>query len=100
MKTASLKEIKTELYRLHPARIQELCIQMAKFKKENKELLTYLLFGAYDETAYIEEVKSLIDEQFKEIKKGNAYLAKKIHPENSHDSQQTDQVFRIKANRG
>ena len=77
MKTASLKEIKTELYRLHPARIQELCIQMAKYKKENKELLTYLLFDAYDEKAYIEEVKSLMDEQFKEIRKGNGYLAKK-----------------------
>jgi len=77
MKTASLKEIKTELCRLHPARIQELCIQMAKFKKENKELLTYLLFDAYDEKVYIEEVKNMMDEQFIEVKKGNTYLAKK-----------------------
>ncbi|MCX6230053.1 MAG: hypothetical protein NTZ33_00790 [Bacteroidetes bacterium] len=77
MKTASLKEIKTELSLLHPARIQEVCLQMAKFRKENKELLNYLLFEANDENTYIENVKSLLDELFAEINKTNAYLAKK-----------------------
>lgn len=77
MKTASLKEIKTELDLLHPRRIQEICMRMAKFRKENKELLTYLLFEAGDEPAYIKGVKSLIDELFKEINKSNIYYAKK-----------------------
>ena len=77
METASLKEIKTELSRVHPARLLELCLQMAKYKKENKELLTYLLFDTYDEKAYIEEVKLMMDELFLEVKKGNAYPAKK-----------------------
>ena len=77
MKTASLKDIKTELKTLHPARIIELCMRMVKFRKENKELLTYLLFEAYDEKEYIKEVKSQIDELFKEVNKGNSYLAKK-----------------------
>jgi len=77
MKATSLKEIKAELDTLHPVQIQELCIRMAKFKKENKELLTYLLFDAQDERAYIGEVKAQIDELFKEVRKGQSYLAKK-----------------------
>ena len=77
MKTASLKEIKTELIMLHPRRIQDLCLHMAKFKKENKELLSYLLFESQDESAYIAGVKSQIDQLFKEVNKSNTYLAKK-----------------------
>ena len=77
MKTASLKALKTELGRIHPARLAELCIQLSKYKKENKELLTYLLFDAFDEKAYIEEVKTMTDDLFKEVNKSNSYLAKK-----------------------
>lgn len=77
MKTASLKEIKTELGRLHPVRLAELCLKMAKYKKENKELLTYLLFDSFDEPAYIADVKVMMDEQFSELNRHNGYLAKK-----------------------
>jgi hypothetical protein len=77
MKAASLKEIKTELSTLHPQQIQELCMHLAKFRKENKELLTYLLFQAHDEKAYVVEVKSEIDELFQEVNKSNVYFAKK-----------------------
>ena len=49
MKTASLKEIKTELENVSPALLLELCLKVTKFKKENKELLTYLLFEEHDE---------------------------------------------------
>ncbi len=77
MKPASLKEIKTEIELLHPRRLQELCLRMVKFKKENKELLTYLLFEAHDEDAYIKGVESHIDELFTEVNKSNTYLAKK-----------------------
>jgi hypothetical protein len=77
MKPASLKEIKTELKILHPARLQEICIQVARFKKENKELLSYLLFESEDEQAYIRDVKLQLDELFKEVKKTNSYIAKK-----------------------
>ena len=77
MKTASLKEIKTELTRVHPGKLLELCLQMAKHKKENKELLSYLLFDSYDEKAYIGAAKSQMDEQFKEVNRKSIYLAKK-----------------------
>jgi len=77
MKAASLKEIKTELSLSHPKRVEELCMRMAKFRKENKELLTYLLFEANDENAYISNIKLEVDELFKEVNKSNVYLAKK-----------------------
>ena len=77
MKAASLKELKTEIELLHPRRIQELIMHLVKFKKENKELLTYLLFAADDEPAYIAEVKAQVDELFKDVNKSHIYLAKK-----------------------
>jgi hypothetical protein len=77
MKAASLKEIKTELNSLHPKRIEELCLHLARFRKENKELLSYLLFEAGDETGYIMGVKSELDDLFSEVRKSNSYLAKK-----------------------
>ena len=77
MKTATINEIKQELNETASAKLLELCIRLAKYKKENKELLTYLLFEAHDESAYIESVKMQIDEQFAEINKSNLYFTKK-----------------------
>ena len=55
-----------------------MCTRLARFKKENKELLTYLLFEAHDEQAYIKSVKDDIDLQFSELARGNSlYLLKK-----------------------
>lgn len=78
MKAASLKELKTELHNLHPDKLVDLCIRLVKYKKENKELLTYLLFEVQDEQYYIKGVKEYIDEQFKNINKSNIYFAKKM----------------------
>ena len=77
MKAASLKLIKTELDLLHPEKVKEICLQLIKFRKENKELLSYLLFDSIDEQAYIKDVKLEIDELFKDVNKSNLYLAKK-----------------------
>jgi hypothetical protein len=77
MKAASIHEIKQELQTLPPSRLTELCLRLARFKKDNKELLTYLLFEAADETAYVESVKKEIDGEFEELPKPNLYLTKK-----------------------
>lgn len=77
MKAASLNELKKELTTLPPALVLEHCIHLAKYKKENKELLTYLLFEADDEAAYIRNVKKLIEELFEEVNENSMYLAKK-----------------------
>ena len=77
MKAATIHEIKQELNNLSPSRLAELCLRLAKFKKDNKELLTYLLFESSDLTEYIGNVKKEIDLEFKELPKPNLYLTKK-----------------------
>ena len=78
MKAATVNEIKKELSHLKSAELLELCLRLSKFKKENKELLTYLLFESHDEQAFIKSVEDEITEQFAEIPKGNSlYLVKK-----------------------
>jgi hypothetical protein len=77
LKSASIQEIKQELRSLSPTRLSELCLRLAKFKKDNKELLTYLLFESDDEATYIGNVKKEMDEGFTELPKPNLYLTKK-----------------------
>ena len=77
MKTASLKEIKTEQENVSPGLLLELCLKLTKFKKENKELLTYLLFEAHDEISYVASVKDILDELFLTVNKTQLYFAKK-----------------------
>jgi hypothetical protein len=77
MKTASLKEIKTELENTPPEKLLELCLRLTKFKKENKELLTYLLFEEGNEQAYVASVKTVLDELFETVNKTQLYFAKK-----------------------
>lgn len=77
MKAASVKELKEELKNCSQSELLELCLSLSKFKKENKELLTYLLYEASNEELYIESVKGEIDEQFKNINKNNFYFIKK-----------------------
>jgi hypothetical protein len=77
MKAASVTELKEELKTLKPAQLMELCLRLARFKKENKELLTYLLFEAHNEEEYIESIKKEIDELFSEINLSHLYFAKK-----------------------
>jgi hypothetical protein len=77
MRSATIQELKTELKSLPPTQLTELCLRLAKFKKDNKELLTYLLFEASDESAFIKTVKQEMDEAFTELPKPNLYLTKK-----------------------
>ena len=77
MKTATIQELKQELHGVSPSKLMELCLRLARFKKENKELLTYLLFEAHDEASYIDGVKNLIEEDFAELPKASVYLTKK-----------------------
>ena len=77
MKAASISELKQELTNLPPKEVIELCIRLARYKKENKELLNYLLFEAFDQDGYIANVKKEIDEAFVELPKSTPYLNKK-----------------------
>jgi len=77
MKASSISEIKQELQNISPKEITELCLRLARFKKENKELLSYLLFEAKDTESYIINIKTEITELFKEVNRTNLYFAKK-----------------------
>lgn len=77
MKAASLAEIKKELKHRDPEEILQLCLRLGRFKKDNKELLTYLLFEAQDESGYIQSLKNEIDDMMEEVNVSHLYYAKK-----------------------
>jgi hypothetical protein len=77
MQAASVSEIKKQLNNLSKADLLDMCLRLSKFKKENKELLTYLLFEAQSEEQYIINCKSEIELQFSSINKSNIFFAKK-----------------------
>lgn len=78
MNTASLHEIKKEIQTLDPETLAGLCMRLAKYRKENKELLNYLLFEAHHEQSYVSSVKEAMDELFQDVPAPNLYLTKKI----------------------
>ena len=77
MKTVTIKELKEELSDCAPKDLRDLCLRLARFKKENKELLTYLLFESSDEVLYVEGVKKEVDEQFEQINRKSYRFIKK-----------------------
>lgn len=77
MKSASVKEIKEELKLKSKDELVTLCLHLSKFKKENKELLTYLLYESSDEEGFIKEVKEEVKKQFTEINASSVYYIKK-----------------------
>lgn len=76
-KPATVKELKDELKHRSPQELLQIVLRLSRFKKENKELLTYLLFSAANEEDYVETVKQEMDEQFQEINRTSYYFMKK-----------------------
>lgn len=77
MKPASVKDLKTELIYKSKEELVDLCLTMGKYKKENKELLTYLLFEQQDEAEYIKEIKYEVDGLFSELNYSSYYQSTK-----------------------
>lgn len=79
MKAVTVKKIKDELAHKSTNELIDLCLQLSKFKKENKELLTYLLFESHNEEGYIESVKEQMDDLFEQINtKSFFYIRKSV----------------------
>lgn len=79
MKAVTVKKIKDELTYKTASELMEICLQLSKFKKENKELLTYLLFESHDEEAYVESIKEEINELFEKVNtKSYFYIRKSV----------------------
>lgn len=77
MKAASVKEIKSALENLTTPELVDLCLRLVKFRKENKELATYVLMEETDEPAYVISVRENLDLLFGDVHKTNPYYAKK-----------------------
>lgn len=77
MNAASIADIKKELKHQSEEDLFKLCVKLAQYKKENKELLSYLLFESRDEEMYISKIKETVDLGFKQLNKSSFYLAKK-----------------------
>ncbi|MEX6626042.1 hypothetical protein [Tenacibaculum salmonis] len=77
METATIKALKDELKHQNTNQLLELCLKLARFKKENKELLTYLLFESDDEERYILSIKNEIDVLFENINTKSYFFIRK-----------------------
>ena len=77
MKAVSIKQLKDELSHRSSNDIKELCLHLSRFKKENKELLTYLLFECQDEESFIQTLKQEVDIQFDAINTNSFFYIRK-----------------------
>jgi hypothetical protein len=77
MKAVTVKIIRDELHNRSQKELIDLCLTLSRFKKDNKELLTYLLFEAQDEEHYIYGVKAYMDELFDAINPHSYYYIRK-----------------------
>ena len=77
MKAASLADIKRELKACDSEQLLAICLRLGRFKKDNKELLTYLLFEAGDEQGYISLLQEQIDDMMDEVNMSHLYYVKK-----------------------
>lgn len=77
MIASSLSELKSELKHRSKEQVLEYCLRLARHKKENKELLNYLIFESSNEGEFRKQIKTEIGEEFAAIHTNTLYLAKK-----------------------
>lgn len=78
MKPEKLSDLKKVLLVLNVPELTEICLRLAKYKKENKELLAYLLFDANEPMKYAEDVKSFLLADFNSMQKHYFYSTKSL----------------------
>jgi hypothetical protein len=77
MYTAGVKEIRQELEAQSAKELINIIQRLARFKKENKELLTFLLFEAHDIDTHLAAVREELLASMLDIHPDRVYLAKK-----------------------
>lgn len=78
IKVYGLADIKKELQFHDKSTLAELCLRLARYKKENKELLAYLLFEADNERSFIENVIAENGFIFSQLPSNNYQMAKSM----------------------
>jgi hypothetical protein len=77
-RTEKLSELKNELAILPPSELLKIAVRLAKYKVENKELMTYLLFHADDPLGYAEKMKEEVVSPFYQIGISPYHLVKAL----------------------
>lgn len=77
MYTAGVKEIRKELEAQSPKELIAIIQRLARFKKDNKELLTFILFEAHDLDAHLATVREELLASMLDIHPDRVYIAKK-----------------------
>jgi hypothetical protein len=77
MDPASLNDIKKALQTMSAEKLREYCLRMAKYKKENKELLGFILFLEDDILQFTKDVKYEMDQAFAVLNSNTTYLSAK-----------------------
>ncbi len=67
LESPKLAELKKELNFLSAPELKEICLRLAKYKTENKELLQYLLFFSDNKEEYVDHVKAIIVNEFDDL---------------------------------
>jgi hypothetical protein len=76
--SATIQEIKKELEERSLKEVIAYCLTLAKYKKDSKEFLSYLLFESADPSLFSAKVKEEVDEHFSVLKaEKNLYFTKK-----------------------
>ncbi|MCT4580174.1 MAG: hypothetical protein N4A35_02065 [Flavobacteriales bacterium] len=77
MNIASITEIRKELKTIPKEQLILICLELGKFKKENKELLNYILFEKEDEHRFITALKLEVELEFSKINTNSYFYIKK-----------------------
>ena len=77
MQTSSIAYLKKEIQAMPQTELVAVCTQLIKFKKENKELLYYLLFESTNEQNYVNNLKDEVSVLFEVVNTQTIYFAKK-----------------------
>jgi hypothetical protein len=78
MNNPKLAELKKELQYRELNELKDLCLKLAKYKTENKELLNYLLFYQDRKEDYVLEVKTLLSIDFENLYPSVYYVTKQL----------------------
>ena len=76
MKPAGIQQIKEELKNLSGKEVVELCLRLARFKKENKELLSFVLFDFANKQGYMDSIKHEINDAFAALPSSRYFIQK------------------------
>jgi len=76
--THNLQALKKELQHMSSTQMADLCLRLAKYKKDNKELLAYLLFEASNNDDYIKSIKQEVQLMFAHLPNHAYHAAKSI----------------------